>query len=80
MVAGAVKNPWGSLGHSVRLDEAYLSESGGWPGGREVEAFFGDSSGSPAKVPDWDPEEDSDSEYLYIEELPVGAGNEMAKV
>ncbi len=80
MVAGALKNPWGFLGPAVRLDEHFLSESGGWPGGREIEAFYGDSPGFPDKNPGWDREEDSDHEYLYIEELPAAEDAKIAEV
>ena len=80
MVAGALKNPWGFLRPAVRLDELFLSAPGGWPGGREVESHFGDSSGLPCGHPAVDPDEDSESEYLYVEELPAPAEREMAEV
>ncbi len=80
MVAGALKNPWVFLGPSIRLDEHYLSGHTGCPGGREVEAFFGDSSGFHGKDPGGDHEDESDSEYLYIEELPAAGEHPIAEV
>ncbi len=80
MVLGATKNPWGILGPAVRFDERFLSGFSGGAGGREVEAFFGDPSGFPGKIPDPDSDADSDHDYLYIEELPPAKGGPMAEV
>ncbi len=77
MVAGALKNPWVHPGRSVRLDDTFFAKH---PGGCEVEACFGDTSGFPPKIPANDPEDDPDADYLYVEELPEAPGDKMGKV